>query len=359
MSVWSRRPALRWLVPGAAAVLIVGGGAAATAIAASVEPELPPRSAAELLVDLQTAEVEGLSGTVVQTADLGLPAMPETRGHGSADLGSLWSGSNTLRVWYAGPEQARVALLGTLGQTDVIRNGADLWIWESSGNRASHRVLPDGLGDRPRQLQPGMTPQEAADAALAAIDPTTQVSTEGTAQVAGRDAYELVLNPRDQAALVTEVRLAVDAEHGVPLQVQVYGDADDPAFEVRFTQISFKAPDPEQFRFNPPPGATVTEQELLPSMLPGAHEWPDSTVVGEGWTSVLVTRLPGDLDDDRFLGMLRLLPEVSGDWGTGRVLESELVSAMLTDDGLVLVGAVTPERLAEVAGEARAALEGE
>ena len=48
---------------------------------------LPPRSAAQLLVDLQTARLDGLSGTVVQTADLGLPPLPGlTGGQGDADL---------------------------------------------------------------------------------------------------------------------------------------------------------------------------------------------------------------------------------------------------------------------------------
>ena len=75
MSVFRSRPALRWLVPSAAAVLVIGGGAAAGTIAASAEPSLPERSAAQLLVDVQNAKVDGLSGTIVQTADLGLPSL--------------------------------------------------------------------------------------------------------------------------------------------------------------------------------------------------------------------------------------------------------------------------------------------
>jgi outer membrane lipoprotein-sorting protein len=361
MSVWNRWPALRWLVPGVAAVLVAGGGAAASAISASTEPDLPPRSAAELLVDLQTAQVGALSGTVVQTADLGLPGLPETDGHGSADLGSLWSGSHTLRVWYDGPERVRVALLGTLSQSDIIRNGSDLWIWESGENRASHRTLPEQLTPPPPAHHGGMpmTPQQAAEAALAAIEPTTEVSTDDTTRVAGRDAYELVLAPRDDASLIREVRLAIDAERGLPLGVEVYGDGADPAFEVEFTQISFDRPDPEQFRFNPPPGVTVTEAELLPAMPFGIGTPPEVTVVGEGWTSVVVARLPEDVDLQALEPFLAALPSVSGEWGTGRALAGELFSVLLTDDGRLLIGAVTPERLGEVAGDPAAALEGE
>ncbi|MPZ26015.1 MAG: hypothetical protein GEV12_06095 [Micromonosporaceae bacterium] len=358
MSGWSRRPALRWLVPGIVVALVVGGGAAANAIVASDEPDLPPRTAAELLADLHTVQVGALSGTVVQTADLGLP-LPETGHPGDADLGGLWSGSNTLRVWYDGPDRARVALLGTLSQSDIIRNGRDLWIWNSSKQQASHRVLPEGFARDPGTppVHPSMSPQEAADAALAAVDQTTEVRADGAVRVAGRDAYQLVISPRDESSLVESVRLAIDAEHGLPLRVQVFGGGPDPAFEVRFTQIGFERPDPEQFRFNPPPGTEVTEEDLWPSLpfelKPGAGaERP--TVVGEGWTSVLVAELPDGLapdGDGELAGLLAALPRVSGDWGSGRVVSGSLFSVLLTDDGRVLLGAVTPERLTEVAGE--------
>lgn len=358
MNGWSRRPALRWLVPGITAALVIGGGAAANAIATSDEPDLPPRTAAELLADLHAVQIGGVSGTVVQTADLGLP-LPATDHSGDADLSGLWSGSNTLRVWYDGPERARVALLGTLSQSDIIRNGQDLWIWNSSKQQASHRVLPEGFAAEPGTppIHPTMSPQEAADAALAAIDETTEVRVDEPVRIAGRDAYQLVISPRDETSLVDSVWLAIDAEHGLPLRVQVFGAPAEPAFEMWFTQISFTRPDPGQFRFNPPPGTEVTDQDLLPS-LPfdlgrGEAGVAPPTVVGEGWTSVLVAELPDGLadGDGELAGLLAALPQVSGDWGSGRVVSGNLFSVLLTDDGRVLAGAVTPERLAEVAGQ--------
>src|SRR3982751_6218552 len=133
MSIFTSRPAVRWLVPVAVAAAAVGGGALLNTLSAIASPTLPPRSAAQLLVDLQTARLDGLSGTVVQTADLGIPALPAI-GAGSSDLSSLVSGSHTLRVWYAGPDSARLALLGTLGESDVIRVGRDVWTWSSQSN---------------------------------------------------------------------------------------------------------------------------------------------------------------------------------------------------------------------------------
>jgi outer membrane lipoprotein-sorting protein len=166
VSVFRSRPALRWLVPAAAAVVVIGGGAAAGTIVASADPSLPERSAAQLLVDVQNAKVDGFSGTVVQTADLGLPSLPGvTSGAGSGDLMKLVAGSNTARVWYAGEDKARLALMGTLGETDVIRNGNDVWLWRSANSSATHFKLPAdkaGKADRkPTALPSGLpsTPQ--------------------------------------------------------------------------------------------------------------------------------------------------------------------------------------------------------
>src|SRR3954454_24809493 len=93
VNVFRSRPALRWLVPTAAAVAVIGGGAAAGTIVANAEPSLPERRAAQLLVDVQNAKVDGLSGTVVQTADLGLPSLPGlSGGAGGTDIMKLVTG---------------------------------------------------------------------------------------------------------------------------------------------------------------------------------------------------------------------------------------------------------------------------
>ena len=382
MSVFRSRPALRWLVPSAAAVLVIGGGAAAGTIAASADPSLPARSAAQLLVDVQNAKIDGLSGTIVETADLGLPALSGLGGNG-AEITKLIAGSNSARVWYAGQDKARVALLGTLGETDVIRNGSDVWMWQSRDNSATHLTLPAGSAEKTPSALPGglpSTPQEAADAALAAIDPTTAVSTTGAAKVAGRDAYELVLAPKDTASLIGQVRLAIDAKQHIPLRVEVYAkDANSPAVRIAFQQISFTVPDAQQFAFNPPAGAKVTDekssdvakaQDKAEKAAGEAAEKPAATaadrkVVGTGWTSVFVAKMPQDnaaakpgdsatpkgSEAATAAGLIDALPKVSGTWGSGHLLAGSLFSALITDDGRVLIGAVAPEKLYEAAGK--------
>jgi outer membrane lipoprotein-sorting protein len=347
-------------------------------------------TAAQLLVDLQTARLDGLSGTVVERAELGLPTLPGFAGRDSSSLTSLLSGTHTLRLWYSGPSSVRVALLGTLDETDLITNGTDLWTWSSQSSTATHRRLPAHPGKPSGVVPPtnplGLTPQQIANAALAAIDPSTVVSTAGSARIAGRDAYELVLAPRDAASLVSQIRVGIDATAHVPLRVQVFarGKA-DPAIEVAFTQVSFTRPGPEHFRFTPPPGVTVTEAGSTgTSGAPGVADGltgtrsmlPDlsgAAVVGKGWTTVLVLRLPAstpdgsgstsdgsgstsDIPRSPLTALLSALPTVHGPFGTGRVLSGTLFSVLLTEDGRLLVGAVQPARLVQAASDPAAAV---
>lgn len=372
----------RWALTAATATAVVGGSFLVPSVA-SADPQLPPTTAEELLTDLAAADQRSFSGTVVQTTDLGLPELPQPAGT-AGELSTLLAGSTTLRLWSDGPERSRVAVLGALAETDVVRNGDDVWLWRSDARSATHTTVPadaaDGGGELGSAGAAGAagagTPGEAAKSALAALDPTTVVTLDGTTTVAGRDAYELVLAPRDAASLIGQVRLAVDAETSYPLRAQVFArGAGKPAFQTGFTSISFTSPGPEVFAFDPPPGTTVTEADL------GAHggghgeqhsaAGPEGTgpvVVGEGWSSVAV--LPGasggldalaggqggsgrDGGDEGAAGVGQALAgaftPVQGEFGSGRVFSSSLVSVLALDDGRVLVGAVKPEVLERAA----------
>jgi outer membrane lipoprotein-sorting protein len=363
MPIFTSRPALRWLTP--LALLGVVAGASLVATTATADRKLPPRSADEILVAVQGSEVDGMSGTVTQTANLGMPELPGG-GARSSDFNSLISGTHTLRVWYAAPDKSRVALLGTLGESDMIVNGADFWTWSSDDNEATHRRLSPGDRDRAEEQAKTkapadfpQTPQEAADRFLAAVGPTTTVATDSDVKVAGRAAYELVLRPRDDGSLISEVRIAVDGEKYVPLRVRVFGKDAQPVGEVGFTSVDFAVPDKEQFAFNPPPGAKVTEvkpeaeearrsaTEEKADQLRKQREGSERTVVGTGWTTVVVTKVGSGAPSatGEFGTLLQQLPRVKGDWGTGRVLAGTAFSVVLTDDGRMAAGSVEPDLL--------------
>ncbi|GAA2747196.1 sigma-E factor regulatory protein RseB domain-containing protein [Terrabacter aerolatus] len=388
MSFFSDHPRSRWVLP-VAAVGVIGATALTVNQAASADSGLPARTAAQLLADVRSANVSSLSGTVVQTSDLGLPDLPGIGGSGalgsaSSSLTSLVSGTHTWRIWLDGPTRQRLALIGANGESDVIHNGSDIWLWSSADKTAVHHrqdttgaragstgtKLPSGV---PGALPSGAprTPDEAAAAALALMGKDTSVTTSGTASIAGRSAYELVLTPKDRSTLVGAVRIAIDSQEHVPLRVQVYSTKlTNPAFEVGFTAVDFATPDVRQFAFTPPAGTTVTESDRptapkggagtnpapgepsapsLPTM-PGAPK-----VTGSGWSTVVVApfTLPKPTSGSgtaagsaaQLTGLLKALPTASGTWGSGHVLQGTLFSVVLTDDGRVAVGAVPADLL--------------
>jgi outer membrane lipoprotein-sorting protein len=385
MSIFESNPALRWAVPTVTAVALVGSVAAFGELRAIAGSGLSDRTAAQLLVDVQKARLDGLSGTVVQRSDFGLPDIPvagASGGTGSSNLTSLLSGTHTMRVWFAGPDKARMALLGTLGESDVIRNGQDVWVWASQEKTAKHYLLPAHAATGKSAAIPGMptptdlptSPQAAAEKALAAITPSTKVTTSGTAIVAGRSAYELVLEPKDATSLVSQVRVAIDGTEHVPLRVQVFAKSvPDPVFEVAFNAVDFARPDAAQFTFKPPPGTTVTDSKVPTHQPPAAGSKTNTVapqpnaaampkVVGAGWTSVLVAKIPApsasgssgangtsgataDKSIAQLMKFVGLLPKKSGSWGSGHLMAGTAFSVLLTDDGRLVIGAVTPEGL--------------
>jgi outer membrane lipoprotein-sorting protein len=361
MRIFSSRPALRWLAPLAFVVAISGTVLVATT--ATAERKLPPRTAQELLSDVQRARVDGLSGTVIQKANLGIPEIPGANGRDSSELGSLISGTHTLRVRYSEPDKARLAVLGTYGETDVIKNGKNMWIWSSRDQTAVHRAITPG-SDTPIDKRPGelpRTPDEAAKDVLEALKPTTTVTTDSAVKVANRDAYELVLDPNDDATLISQVRLAIDGDTRMPLRVQIFGANDELVFQVGYDSVSFTRPEDREFEFKPPRGTKVTEGEQLAPRTPDkkareqarkdASEARDQVkIVGSGWSTVAVSKVSGEVDSSgspELEGFLSQLKPVSGDWGSGRLLAGTAFSVVLTDDGRMAAGAVRPEKLFE------------
>jgi hypothetical protein len=369
----------RWGVP-AVAVIAVAGAIGVPLMSADASPTLPAKTAGQLLADIASAQARPFSGTVVETARLGFPALPEQAGNTSPL--SLLTGSHTVRIWYGGAQQTRLALVGDLAESDLIRNGTDLWLWSSKEKTAQHVKLPAKAAETDpaelahKQAMESLTPAQAAAQALAAVDPTTTVAVDGTARVAGRAAYELVLKPRDARSLVSSVRLAIDAKTHVPLRVQIFGsNHTDPAFETGFTTVTFTKPPSSVFKFNAPPETKVTNKDLsqeLPgssAMTPGngkkspmggaavTGKADAPTVIGKGWTSIVEVSgvdLTGASKNGSAQALLQSLKPVSGAYGTGRALKTSLLSVLLLDNGKAYIGAV-PTAMLEAAATTAAA----
>ncbi|WP_182905633.1 DUF2092 domain-containing protein [Microbispora sp. H13382] len=391
-----RARAVRWGVP-VAAVAVVAAAVGTGPVIAAVrsDPSLPDRTAEQLLAEVartwQNGRMPQMSGTIVETASLGLPALPGLSGlsgppgSAGASPASLLSGSHQLKIWYAGENRFRLMLPGEMSETDLIADGDEVWLWDSAANKATRMTAPAATGGRPEgafPMRPGSatpfdtrfaTPEQAARQALEAAGTDTAIGVGENVTVAGRAAYQIVLTPKAADSLIKDVRVALDGEKLMPLRVQVYAKgAAEPVFEVGFESLSFTAPAPENFAFTPPPGAKVEEGTAVPS----AGHRPEAAaeardrgrVVGSGWDSVLVTSLPdapaersGERDGERdgvdlaalLDGVRSSATPVSGAWGSGRLLRTKVVSILITDDGRLLAGAVTPEALYRAAGEKR------
>jgi outer membrane lipoprotein-sorting protein len=348
----------RWAIP-AGALVITGGVMAGSLISvAQAAPGLPARSPAQLLVEVADSTTPPLTGTVVETASFGLPALPATGNPTS--LSSLLTGSHTIRVWYSSPDHFRLAVPQSLSESDVIRDGGTAWLWQSTLNKVTKFTLP-AHSAQPVPKQP-LTPQQAAQQVLAAVGPTTTVRVDSNVTVAGQAAYALVLAPRDARSLVGQVQIDIDGRNGVPLRLQVFArGASSPAFQVGYTDIHFVAPAPADLSFTPPAGSTVTQANLA-SGHGGATGSAGSggSAIGSGWLTVL--KLPSSAltpgppapgastgpagDSSAVLrALLASAAPVHGAWGTGRLLRTSLVSVLMTDQGSTFVGAVEPSVL--------------
>src|SRR5580693_9141687 len=116
-----------------------------------------------------------VTGTVLETVSLGLPALPDTGSPTS--IAALLTGSHTIQVWYASPRRYRLAVPQSLSETDVVRNGSTVWLWQSTLNTVTKFTVPTTGAPSPQPpLQPSLTPQQAAQLVLALVGPTTTVS---------------------------------------------------------------------------------------------------------------------------------------------------------------------------------------
>ena len=398
-----RRKAARYVVPVAVVGVAAGTIGLVPALADSGSPDLPKITAEQLIQKIAESDVQRLSGTVKITTDLGLPDLgglegalggagaiaPGGEGDGSAadpsaKLTELATGTHTLRVAADGPDRQKLSVLEDAAEYSLIHNGKDVWGYDSASDEVFHGTAGDA---GQHSAEPPATPKDFADQALKAVGDTTSVTVDGTAQVAGRDAYKLLIEPRQSGSTVGAISIAVDAKTGLPLKFTLTPASGGAAVvDAGFTKISYAKPAAATFDFTPPKGARVTEEsesqagrQVTPQeeedLVKGLEEGfgkdaggPGGSegmkVIGEGWTSVAVldtggAGIPGGLPSGDAAGgdlggfLDSLGDRVKGDFGSGTVFKTRLINALITDDGTVYAGAVTKEALVKAAESER------
>jgi outer membrane lipoprotein-sorting protein len=343
--VHPKKRAITVAVAGTAAGAI-GLGLVAMPAGAGDDPQLPAITAEELVESALRAETHELAGTIEVDNDLGLPSIP---GMPALELDSA-------KVFNDGEGRSKLMLRQGNSDRTIVHDGTTVWTYSSADNSATKLEVPQG--ERPELAEQAADPTAIAAQVLGTVRESSTISVDGTATVAGRAAYELVLTPRpDERTLLREVRVAVDSGTRMPLRLEVMvNGTTEPALSVGFSEVSFTDQPADLFRFSPPPGATVTEEtiERDPARERAKDDVAGATrLVGEGWDRVLVTEIPdgatgtetGDMD---VRGLLEQVgTPVSGPFGSGYVISTNVVTALVTDDGRVAAGAVPEQVLME------------
>ncbi|MEJ2855479.1 MULTISPECIES: LolA family protein [unclassified Saccharothrix] len=367
----------------AAAVGVVAGvaglGVLAMPAGAGPAPVLPEVGAEALVESVLTAKPAAFGGAVDVSNDLGIP--------GITGLPQLSDGDSKLRVWTDGEGRVRVQLPARSAERTFVDDGQTGWVWDSADQKVTK--LAHGRLEEPKlQLDPD-APQVPADPvavareAVAKIKEFSDVSVDGTARVADRPAYELVLTPKPtERTVLREVRVAVDSELRIPLRFEVLTNGTAaPAVQIGFSELNVGPQDASLFSFTPPPGAKVEEPELREptaeekARAEGAFAEAAPQVVGEGWDQVLTARVPaeslknlaqeqgGDREWDRegragqdvdVQGLLKQVgKQISGPWGSGTLITTRVGAVLIADDGRVAVGAVPEQVLVEAIGQVK------
>ncbi|MDP9693208.1 UNVERIFIED_ORG: outer membrane lipoprotein-sorting protein [Arthrobacter globiformis] len=378
---------LRW-TPAVAVPAVIAAGVLAGSLPASARDPLPEKTPAQVLAMIGHHQTKSFSGTVEQSSELGLPDVPQvgpTAGAGTGSLAELLTGPHSARVYVDGPTKARMQVMDRMAERDAVRQGNELWLYNSKDNTATHVTLPAAASKEARShdVPAGVaTPEELAAKMLGKLDNSTEVAVAEDTEVAGRAAYSLVLTPRSDVTLVGSVAVAVDGENGMPLSVEVRARGQqEPAFRTAFSSLTLGAPDPALFNFSPPPGASVKEL-AVPAKPNGTKGQADKnrtgkdladknlagrstdnkdrrghapTVTGSGWERIVGIPAPsasapsgsresGKQSVDRLLND-PLLRQATVTVQGGRAISTSLVNVLLTDDGRTFVGSVPLERL--------------
>ena len=340
---------------------VIGLGAGMPALAAGSRPRLAPETPAQLIAAVLAHRSTPLSGGVAWTPDLGLPSLSSLQGGGQGlpaagafDPTSLLTTPQTFSVWVNGSEE-RIAASTSLAESDVLRVGSEVWLWNSATQHVTRLLVP--TPGSPPSASP-VDPQTLAAGFVRRLQAAgTDVSVGTPTYVAGVAAQVLQLSPADPAtSTVSAVDIAVDPTNGAVLQVTVLAAGQArPALQVGFTWVRFAAP--AQSVFAPPRGRTTTTKILTSrgfvnatghagwyayapltptTALPGIASASPPRLFGSGWSTFALVKLPARSP------AVAALEAAATPVTSGRLLRSSLLDVLFFPDGYALVGFVPP-----------------
>jgi hypothetical protein len=250
------------------------------------------------------------------------------------------------RLWYA-DGRLRMEFQTDRGDTQLLLQDNRALVYDAADGTAYAAILP-ALG-LPQLARSGLA---GASSLVAAISGDAALSRPQPVVTGGRPAYTVRIAPTHDGGLLRSASLAVDAETGTPLRLELFGTGQAaPLLEFALSDVSYGDIDPSVFRlklpfgmhplalrFAAPPtvGGAVPctgPQELAGLPLRTCREASRSTdvpgrvlVYGTNLSSVVVLEQPGSSDPSG--GLWSLLPTVTVSGTTGRELVTGLGSVI-------------------------------
>jgi outer membrane lipoprotein-sorting protein len=343
ITAWVRRASATTLtaVGLSAAVVFVGANWAWTIDRTPAKPP-PPTTLAELtLRELSGAGPAGVTAhfryvdSLVPTTNL----VPDATAGGSPL--PLVSGADG-RLWYANG-RLRMEFQTDQGDTQLLLTGNRALVYDAADGTAYSAILP--VAGVPQLARSGL---EGASGLLRSLSGDAAISQPRPGVTGGRPAYTVRIAPTHDGGLLRSANLAVDAETGTPLRLELYGvGKTSPLVEFALSDVSYGEIEPSVFRlrlpfgmrplalrFAAPPSVGGAVPCQAPKSLAGlplrtCREASRSTdvpgrvlVYGTSLASVVVLEQPGASDPGG--GLWSLLPSVSVSGSSGRELVTEL-----------------------------------
>jgi len=246
------------------------------------------------------------------------------------------------RLWYANG-RLRMEFQTDQGDTQLLLQNNRALVYDAADGTAYAAILP-ALG-LPQLARSGLA---GASSLVSSISGDAALSRPQPVVTGGRPAYTVRIAPTHDGGLLRSASLAVDAETGTPLRLELFGTGQTaPLVEFALSDVSYGDIDPSVFRlklpfgmhplalrFAAPPsvGGAVPctgPQELAGLPLRTCREASRSTdvpgrvlVYGTNLSSVVVLEQPGSSDPSG--GLWSLLPTVTVSGTTGRELVTGL-----------------------------------
>ncbi|WP_433043158.1 hypothetical protein [Dactylosporangium sp. CS-033363] len=356
MSVVRREARRRWAVVAA----IVGALVAVPLVVAFAPVTAPRIEPGQLRARILEAAGGPYQGYAESRGSIVLPELPQL-----GDVSGLFGGTTSMRVWHAGNDAWRVAVLDPVGEKDFFKTASGAFTWDYGRN-----LWTETVGD-PAVRAPqasDLTPPELARRLLKDAGDDAGLRALPGRRIAGKAAAGLRVVPKDPATTIRAIDVWADPGTGLALQVEVAGvfttrflDAttDPPSDAVLQPEASDSSGFASSTRSEITSSLNAVTRANLPGSLGGRARVPGPlsalAAYGTGLSRFVVIAVPGRLGD-RTLSALRDAGGEAVAGGTGYLMRSAVLNIVVTKVGrrtYLVTGFVAPDILTAAAGELR------